>query len=64
MSLDGLRSSKECKKQSIIPFTKVSLGNMMDGSIPDCIWKLNNLETLNLAGNGLKGTISKDSKIQ
>ena len=31
----------------------------MDGSIPDCIWKLNNLETLNLAGNGLKGTISK-----
>jgi hypothetical protein len=37
---------------------------MIDGSIPDCIWKLNNLETLNLAGNGLKGTISKDSKIQ
>jgi hypothetical protein len=58
MSLDGLRSAKECHKQSMsIPFTKVSLGNMMDGSISDCIWRLSNLETLNLGGNGLKGSL-------
>lgn len=59
LSLDGLRSSRDCKTQSIVPFTKISIGSMMEGSIPDCIWNLLNLTTLHLSGNGFKGKIGE-----
>jgi Leucine-rich repeat (LRR) protein len=57
MSLDGLRASRFCRKQSLIPFTSVSLGRMIEGSLPDCIWELSQLGALHLAGNGLLGSI-------
>jgi Leucine-rich repeat (LRR) protein len=57
ISMSGLGSSKSCKNLVTVPFTSVSLVQTMDGSIPDCVWLLSNLKMLNLAGNGLSGTI-------
>lgn len=57
LSLDGLSSAKSCPHQFVIPFTKVSLGNMMTGSIPSCLWKLTTLKEVSIAGNGFTGTI-------
>jgi hypothetical protein len=57
MSMSGLGSSHSCKNLVTVPFTSVSLVQTMDGSIPDCVWLLSNLRILNLAGNGLSGTI-------
>jgi Leucine-rich repeat (LRR) protein len=62
-SMDGLGSARHCKKHGVIPFTDVSLGKMMEGSIPECVWKLSKLATLGLAGNGLTGTIGNDSAL-
>lgn len=58
LSMDGLRAARDCDHQISIPFTKVTLGSTLDGSIPECIWNLSKLKVLNLAGNGLKGSIS------
>jgi Leucine-rich repeat (LRR) protein len=59
LSLTGLGSSHSCKNLVTVPFTSVSLVQTMDGSIPDCVWQLSNLRMLNLAGNGLSGTIGE-----
>jgi Leucine-rich repeat (LRR) protein len=57
ISMDGLSSAKGCKNVVTVPFTSVSLVRSLDGNIPDCVWSMPKLRMLNLAGNGLRGTI-------
>jgi Leucine-rich repeat (LRR) protein len=59
MSMSGLGSSSHCHNIVKVPFTSVSLVQTMDGSIPNCVWLLSNLKSLDLAGNGLSGTIGE-----
>ena len=61
ISMDALGSAKDCKNVVTLPFTSVTLVRSLKGSIPECVWFLSNLEMLNLAGNGLRGTISTAS---
>jgi Leucine-rich repeat (LRR) protein len=61
ISMSGLGSSNRCQNLVKVPFTSVSLVQTMDGSLPDCLWLLSNLKMLNLAGNGLTGTIGKSA---
>jgi Leucine-rich repeat (LRR) protein len=63
ISMSGLGTSSSCKHVVNVPFTSVSLVQTMDGSIPDCVWLLSNLKMLNLAGNGLSGTLSETSSM-
>jgi hypothetical protein len=55
-SMDGLGAARECSP-GFIPFTGVSIGQTLTGSLPDCIWNLSKVEVLSLAGNGLSGTV-------
>jgi Leucine-rich repeat (LRR) protein len=57
ISMDGLGSAKGCKNVVTVPFTSVSLVRSLDGNIPDCVWSMSKLRMLNLAGNGLRGSI-------
>jgi Leucine-rich repeat (LRR) protein len=59
ISMTGLGAANGCSNAVEIPFTGVSLGQILLGSIPECLWLLSNLNTLSLAGNGLTGTISQ-----
>jgi Leucine-rich repeat (LRR) protein len=59
IAMDGLGSAEKCKHSITLNFiTSVTLGQRIGGTIPQCVWLLTNLQTLNLAGNGLSGTIS------
>jgi Leucine-rich repeat (LRR) protein len=60
ISMDGLRAAHGCPNQFTLPFTSVTLDQTLDGSIPHCLWSLSHLRVLNLAGNGLTGTIGPD----
>lgn len=64
ISMDGLGSSLDCQNVIKVPFTSVSLVQTIEGSIPDCVWMLDNLTMLNLAGNGLTGTIGSISSMK
>lgn len=62
--MDGLGSSDNCKNLLSFRFiTSTTLGETIGGSIPECIWLLPNLQTLNLAGNGLRGKIGSISNM-
>jgi hypothetical protein len=63
ISMDGLGSARGCKNVVNLPFTSVSLVRSMDGSIPNCVWSMSNLRMLNLAGNGLQGSITRRAYI-
>jgi Leucine-rich repeat (LRR) protein len=63
ISMSGLGASSSCQHVVTVPFTSVSLVQTMDGSIPDCVWLLSNVKILNLAGNGLTGTIGETSRM-
>jgi Leucine-rich repeat (LRR) protein len=65
LSMDGLGSAEGCKNVVTLPFpfTSVSLVRSVDGSIPDCVWSMSNLRTLNIAGNGLRGRIGSVSSM-
>jgi hypothetical protein len=65
ISMDGLGSANGCKNVLTLPFpfTSVSLVQSIDGSIPECVWSMSNLKALNLAGNGLRGTIGSVSSM-
>jgi Leucine-rich repeat (LRR) protein len=57
LSLDGLASAQDCPFHYKIPFTGVVLNNVLDGTIPHCIWKMKELIVLSLSSNGLTGTL-------
>ena len=61
LCLDGLRGASGCPNNFYVPLFDVALFNYIDGSIPECVWKLKNLTYIHLAGNGLTGTISSPS---
>jgi hypothetical protein len=63
ISMDGLGSATGCKNVVTVPFTSVSLVRSLGGNIPDCVWSLSKLKILNLAGNGLRGTIGTTSSM-
>jgi hypothetical protein len=63
ISMDGLGSAMGCQNVVTLPFTSVILVRSLVGEIPPCVWSLSNLETLNLAGNGLKGRIGSASSM-
>ena len=61
LSLDGLKGSPHCPNIARFPFSGVGLFNFMSGSIPSCVWLLQNLTFLHMSGNGFTGTISSTS---
>jgi hypothetical protein len=61
--MDGLGSAKSCSNVVTVPFTSVSLVRSLDGDIPDCVLSMSKLKLLNLAGNGLRGTIGRSSEM-
>jgi Leucine-rich repeat (LRR) protein len=68
LSMDGLGSSVNCPNVVSVSFLffhslSLSLGQTMDGTIPECIWQMSKLGALNLAGNGLKGEIGSVSNM-
>jgi Leucine-rich repeat (LRR) protein len=63
ISMDGLGSATECHDRTTFPFTTVSLVQTMSGHIPNCVWLMSRLKVLNLAGNGLRGTIGSISSM-
>jgi hypothetical protein len=52
MSLDGLGAAKNCKHEVKVPLTDVVIDNILEGTIPECVWKLPQLQVLHLTGNG------------
>ncbi len=65
IALDGLHTSSACT-QKILPFSKAksySIPINLQGSIPFCVYKMKNLKTLHLSGNGLTGTLPTDLTI-
>ena len=59
LSLNGLGSADDCSnRHHTLPFLSSSLysGNR-EGTVPDCLWSLQNLTLLHMAGNGLVGHI-------
>jgi Leucine-rich repeat (LRR) protein len=63
LSMDGVGAADDCPNSWQIPLTGVSLGQTLDGSIPECVWSLSRMKMLNLAGNGLRGSISEESSL-
>jgi Leucine-rich repeat (LRR) protein len=61
LSMDGLGAARDCPNAWKIPLTGVTFGQTLEGSIPDCVWSLSKMKMLNLAGNGLRGTIGSES---
>lgn len=60
LSLDGLTSSEDCRKNTFFPFELQSgyvVKHSMSGSLPDCVWNMPNLTVLHVAGNGLTGSL-------
>jgi len=58
VSFDGLGSADKCSDGFTVPFTKVTLRPTVDGTLPQCLFSLENLTVLHIAGNKLSGTIS------
>jgi Leucine-rich repeat (LRR) protein len=63
--LEGLRSGKECQTAStdVFGISNAYYTAGIEGTIPECIWKLTNLQTLHLSGNRLKGTIPSSANL-
>jgi hypothetical protein len=59
LSMDGLGSGSDCRDQMILlPWSNIHINDKkMSGEIPSCLWKMKNLTTLSLSGNGFTGTL-------
>ena len=61
LNLDSLSTGAACVNRAPPAMRWLVKGTFaerfLQGSIPSCIWAMQNLTTLHLAGNGLKGTI-------
>ena len=57
LSLNGLGAAATCDKRTVVPLSGVALFNTIGGTIPTCVWSLQNLTVLHLTGNGLTGEI-------
>ena len=57
LSLNGLRAAEGCEDRIVFPLSDVALFNTIGGTIPPCVWSLQNLTVLHLVGNGLSGTL-------
>lgn len=63
LSLNGLGTANSCRKLLLPAINEVSSFSMkksITGGIPECIFALPYLETLQLSGNNIKGTLSND----
>jgi Leucine-rich repeat (LRR) protein len=52
LSLDGLGVANECKNEVKVPLTGVTIFNTLAGTVPQCVWRLPQLQVLHLTGNG------------
>jgi Leucine-rich repeat (LRR) protein len=57
LSMNGLGAAEECGGRTIVPLSGVALFNTIGGTIPSCVWALQNLTVLHLTGNGLTGEL-------
>lgn len=60
MAMDGLGSGIDCRKEFYDPLNLMHSYmpiTLEVGTIPECIWKLENLTVLHLSGNGLTGKL-------
>ena len=58
MSLNGLGAADSClDRYVVVPLSGVSLFNTIGGTVPSCVWTLQNLSLLHLTGNGLSGEL-------
>jgi hypothetical protein len=58
INLNGLNTAPSCTNH--IPYLPSFTNRRMEGTIPDCIWKMKSLQVLYFAGNGFSGTIPSD----
>ena len=61
LSLNGLEGADGCKTTITVPLFGTTLQRNRESDIPSCLWNLDNLTTLHLAGNGLVGDVYIDS---
>ena len=59
LSLNGLRAAEGCEDRVVVPISGVALYNTIGGSIPSCVWAMQNLSVVHLVGNGLSGELSE-----
>jgi hypothetical protein len=59
--LDALTSAPGCRKKFPVPLNSIIKAviskDLLDGTIPSCIWTMPTLVTLHLSGNGIVGTL-------
>ena len=58
LSLNGLGGAGGCPNSVKIPLLGTLLQSIETAEIPSCLWRLKNLTTLHLSGNGYRGEIS------
>ena len=59
LSMDGLAAADGCRHSRKMPLTDIVMFNVLDGSIPECIFQdMMSLEFLHLTGNGLAGPLT------
>ena len=56
LSMDGVGAARNCPwRQGMFPIMRRF--KALDGSVPRCVWSMDNLTVLHLSGNGLTGNI-------
>jgi hypothetical protein len=60
--LDGIYSKCANPIFPLFPFIKTfyATSDIITGGIPNCLFNMNNLQTLQLSGNSITGTLDKD----
>lgn len=61
LSMDGVGAADDCRFWSSVDLAIARRFVPLDGSIPDCMWAMDNLTVMHLSGNGLTGTIGSFS---
>ena len=60
LALDGLGASSHCPNSVSVPFSQVQLFNTLEGTVPNCLFELENLTSLHMMGIGLTGSLSTE----
>lgn len=61
LSMDGVGAADDCAFWSNIDLPIARRFIPLEGSIPECMWSMDNLTVMHLSGNGLTGTIGSFS---
>ncbi len=63
LALDGLHSADSCRERILPGILTYVLDDVISGTIPTCLFQMEQLQTLHLSGNGIRGSFDNNIPI-